>query len=199
MLILAAVNLAIFFIIIAAITLVYRKPQFLMLPLMLFVTAATDYFLIGQINFINRLFVLFTFLCFITFYLFPYPYRVERIMPLLLLTLSSSAYIPVLLYTSMQSTYISTAYLSVSLIILGIIFYVLGWIDRREQTDTYSIYRIFKRPLEIGIIILFAAVPVMTMFIPYAYLYILWYMMFVLYCFSHMLIQRLRKISQKNQ
>lgn len=192
MFILAAVNLLITVIIIAGITWMTKQPHFFIIPLNLFLIATVDYLLIGQLHFINRLFVLFTFICLITIYFFPYPFLTRHFLSITLLAVMTIGYVPILLNTSIHSTYLSTAYLSVSFIIIGLILYILGAVDQKAN-DKYSIYNILSYPQELGLIILFAALPIMTMFMPYFYIYLIWYIFLMLYCFYPIFIKRFKK------
>ena len=86
--------------------------------------------------------------------------------------------IPLLLTTSKDSVFLSTAYLSVSVFIIGLIIFTLGI---TKQTFIYDQY--IKHPIFAGLALLTSSIVLTTLFMPYFYLYILWYALtlFVLY------------------
>ncbi|KAA1042414.1 hypothetical protein [Macrococcus equipercicus] len=155
------------------------------LPAAMTMTALITYPLSGEGNFINRAFLL-TIVCqlFVIILL-----SMRGMLPLTVrckrewtgLTLVICLLIPLLFSTSDSSVYLSTAYLSISVFITGYILFTLGVIDRPLERSKDSIYRYMTYPVRYGLLLMYSTVILLTFFMPYNYLYILWFLLLILF------------------
>ncbi|MCE4955889.1 hypothetical protein [Macrococcoides caseolyticum] len=149
-----------------------------------------NYPLIGVGNFISKTLVLFvTVTSVIHIYLRYYHYEHYQIyipnqLIHLLFGLASSVCIPFIFLTSDQSLYQSSAYLSVSIFILGVILYQLSEVDRPVrwfQIDSINTYRYIKQPKQLGEIFFAISFILLTLLLPYSFVYILIGMTYIYY------------------
>lgn len=147
----------------------------------LFVTVI-NYPLIGTSNFISKTLVLFVMVTSIVhIYLRYYHYEHYQIyiqnqyIHCVFATLINIS-IPFILITSPQSIYQSSAYLSVSVFILGLILYQLSEIDRPVrwfQIERINTYRYIKHPKQLGEIFFVISYCLLTLFLPYSFFYVI--------------------------
>ncbi|WP_414043780.1 hypothetical protein [Macrococcus animalis] len=140
-----------------------------------------NYPLIGNGNFISKTLVLFvTVASVVHIYLRYYHYEHYQIYTIFhwlhfIFAILISIGIPYILLTSKQSLYQSSAYLSVSIFILGLILYQLSEVDRPIrwfQIDSINTYRYIKHPKQLGEIFFAVSYMLLTLFLPYSVVYL---------------------------
>jgi len=157
----------------------------LYMPSAVTLTALVIYPLSGEGNFINRIFLL-TMISVLSVVVILYSNQllhlsIKKPFELLVITVFICMLIPLLFATSSASIFIASAYLSVSVFIAGYILFTLGIIDQQDPDSPYSIYRLMKHPVRIGLLLMYSIVILLTIFMPYNYLYGLWFILFCLY------------------
>ncbi|WP_414054168.1 hypothetical protein ACMGE6_01375 [Macrococcus equi] len=157
-----------------------------------------NYPLIGTANFISKTFVLFiTVTSVVHIYLRYYHYEhyyiyIKYRFIHFLLSISFCITIPFILLTSPQSIYQSSAYLSVSVFIFGLILYQLSEVDRPVrwfQIDMMNTYRYIKHPKQFGEILFTVSFMLLTMFLPYSFIYIIIGLCYIFYLIRSLLFK----------
>ncbi|TDM12206.1 hypothetical protein [Macrococcus lamae] len=180
------------FFISCALYIVFKRyyPRFMLLymPAAITMTSLVIYPFAGQGNFINRALILtMTSMLLIGIILainYQFSFTVRKTAELFMLTLLISLLIPLLLTSSSDTKYWSAAYLSISVFIAGYIIFALGIIDSSVKTSKYSIYRFIKHPVTYGIVLIYSTIVLLTLFMPYNYLYIIWFIYLLFYIFK---------------
>lgn len=167
-----------------------RKASYIPLIFSTLIVTLINYPLIGTGNFISKTLVLFvTVASVVHIYLRYYHYEHYQIYTkypwiLFIFALLISFAIPFVLLTSKQSLYQSSAYLSVSIFILGLILYQLSEVDRPVrwfQIDSINTYRYIKHPKQLGEIFFAISYTLLTLFLPYSGVYILLAIAYIFY------------------
>lgn len=166
------------------------KSSYIPLIITNLVITLINYPLIGVSNFISKSFVFFvTVISIVHLYLRYYHYEhyqiyIKHHIIHILFGIASSTAIPMIIVTSDMSIYQSSAYLSVSVFILGLILYQLSEVDRTArwfQIDVINIYRYIHHPKQLGEIFFTVSFILLTLFLPYSIAYILLGLFYILY------------------
>ncbi|MGV2928219.1 hypothetical protein RW115_06420 [Macrococcus capreoli] len=149
-----------------------------------------NYPIVGQSNFISKTFVLFIVtMSIVHIYLRYYHYEhytlyVPNPFIHFIFTAINSIAIPFILATSHQSLYQSSAYLSVSIFILGLILYQLSEVDRPVrwfQIDSINTYRYIKHPKQLGEIFFTLSYMLLSLLLPYGFIYSIIGLAYIIY------------------
>ncbi|MCG7419489.1 hypothetical protein AB4G91_07270 [Macrococcoides goetzii] len=158
------------------------KPSYIPLIFSSLLVTLINYPVIGTSNFISKTVVLFVMVTSIVhIYLRYYHYEhyhiyIHNRFIHLIFAIIFNISIPFILITSPQSIYQSSAYLSVSVFILGLILYQLSEIDRPVrwfQIERINTYRYIKHPKQLGEIFFVISYCLLTLFLPYSFFYVI--------------------------
>lgn len=166
------------------------KPSYIPLIFSSLFVTLINYPVIGTSNFISKTVVLFVMVTSIVhIYLRYYHYEhyhiyIHNRFIHFIFAIVFNISIPFILITSPQSIYQSSAYLSVSVFILGLILYQLSEIDRPVrwfQIDRMNTYRYIKHPKQLGEIFFAISYCLLTLFLPYSFIYIITGITYIFY------------------
>ncbi|MGL6145081.1 hypothetical protein ETH99_06595 [Macrococcoides caseolyticum] len=157
-----------------------------------------NYPLLGHANFISKTFVLFIgSISVMHLYLRYYHsdnyniyirYRWFHLLLALLFNIS----IPFIIMHSDKSVYLSSAYLSVSFFIIGLIMYQLSEVNRTVkwfQFEYLNIYKYINHPKRIGEYLFAISFMLLVLFLPKGYLYIIPTILYIIYLKSSSLFK----------
>lgn len=102
----------------------------------------------------------------------------------LLIALLFNIAIPYIIIDSDQSLYLSSAYLSVSFFIIGLIFYQLSEVDRTVkwfQFEYLNIYKYINHPKRIGEYLFAVSFILLILFLPHSYSYIIPLVLYIIF------------------
>lgn len=162
------------------------------------IVVLTNYPLLGHANFISKTFVLFIgSIGFMHLYLRyyhsgNYNIYIHYKWLHLLLALLFNVSIPFIIIHSDKSIYLSSAYLSVSFFIIGLIFYQLSEVDRTVkwfQFEYLNIYKYINHPKRIGEYLFAVSFMLLVLFLPKGYLYIIPTILYIIYLKSSSLFK----------
>lgn len=157
-----------------------------------------NYPLLGHANFISKTFVLFIgSISVMHLYLRYYHSDNYNIYILykwfhLLLALLFNISIPFIIMHSDKSVYLSSAYLSVSFFIIGLIMYQLSEVNRTVkwfQFEYLNIYKYINHPKRIGEYLFAISFMLLVLFLPKGYLYIIPTILYIIYLKSSSLFK----------
>lgn len=166
------------------------KPSYIPLIFSILLVTLFNYPVIGMSNFIARTFVLYIMSASVVhIYLRYYHHEhyqiyIKHRFLHFLFALIFNVSIPFILLTSPYSIYQSSAYLSVSIFILGLILYQLSEIDRPIrwfQIERISTYRYIKHPKQLGEIFFSLSYCSLTLFLPYSFIYVAIGLIYIFY------------------
>lgn len=158
------------------------KPSYIPLVISSLFVTLTNYPVIGTSNFISKTLVLFvTVISIVHIYLRYYHYEhyhiyIQNRYIHFIFAMVINISIPFILITSPHSIYQSSAYLSVSVFIFGLILYQLSEIDRPVrwfQIGRINTYRYIKYPKQLGEIFFAISYCLLTLFLPYSFFYVI--------------------------
>lgn len=110
----------------------------------------------------------------------------------LLLALLFNVSIPFIIMHSDKSVYLSSAYLSVSFFIIGLIMYQLSEVNRQVkwfQFEYLNIYKYINHPKRIGEYLFAISFMLLVLFLPKGYLYIIPTILYIIYLKSSSLFK----------
>lgn len=177
-----------------------QKMTYIFFPISAFLNAFILYPIVGVGNFINKTLVVFQLMMMLGHLYLRYKkyvhYQLYIKSPLLLLIIAILYNLSLfaILYTSIQSIYQSSAYLSVTVFIIGIILFQLSETDRPLKLfhmNKQHVYRYFKHPKQVGEICFIVSYMLLTLFMPYFYCYIIIGILYVLYIKKCLLFKEL--------
>lgn len=157
-----------------------------------------NYPLLGHANFISKTFVLFIGLISVMHLYLRYYHSDNYNIYIrykwfhLLLALLFNVSIPLIIMHSDKSVYLSSAYLSVSFFIIGLIMYQLSEVNRTVkwfQFEYLNIYKYINHPKRIGEYLFAISFMLLVLFLPKGYLYIIPTILYIIYLKSSSLFK----------
>jgi len=162
------------------------------------IVVLTNYPLLGHANFISKTFVLFigsisVMHLYLRYYHSDnYNIYIHYKWLHLLLALLFNISIPFIIIHSDESVYLSSAYLSVSFFIIGLIMYQLSEVNgtvKWFQFEYLNIYKYINHPKRIGEYLFAISFILLILFLPKSYLYIIPFILYIIYIKSSLLFK----------
>ncbi|UBH15906.1 hypothetical protein [Macrococcus armenti] len=167
-----------------------KKLTYIHLNISTMITVLTNYPLLGHANFISKTFVLFIgsisvmHLYLRYYHADNYNIYIHNKWLHFLLALLFNISIPFIIIHSDESIYLSSAYLSVSFFIIGLIMYQLSEVNgtvKWFQFEYLNIYKYINHPKRIGEYLFAISFMLLVMFIPYNYIYFVLGIIYIIY------------------